>query len=393
MPCLCTRGGFVGVVRMNGDEERTICIISSVEEPSLAGVVPVRDMVRILLHTHGHVLLATSSGLVAALEGTPGLEVHAIDRASGGLPARLARYLLSQLRNARIMVSHWNEVDDWLFFVGGDTQTLPAVLAKISGRPAYQLFGAASKRTFRSYGASPLMVAMLSMASRLNCALADRIVVYSKSGIKDYGLEPFAHKTAVRSRHIVDDEQFRPQARIGDRPLEIGYMARLAPEKGILEFVESLPGILEGEPDCGVRIMGTGELEPRVKGMLGEMGLEERVELSGWAPHGEMPRHLNSIRLLIIPSHTEGLPNVMLEAMACGTAVLASDVGAVPEVIRDGETGYLMRGNGPATIAARALEALRDPRLEEVAAAGGDLVRREYRFEVQAEKWRSLFQD
>ncbi len=381
------------VLGMSAEGARSICIISSVEEPSLAGVVPVRDMVRILLRTHGHVVLVTSSGLLGAMEGGPGLEVHAVDRASGSLPARLARFLRAQLRNSAVMLSRWDEVDDWLFFVGGDTQTLPALLAKISGRPTYQLFGAASKRTFRSYGASPLLVSLLSVASRLNCAMADRIVVYSESGIRDYGLEPFAHKTLVRPRHIVDDELFRPHAGMEDRPLAIGYMARLAPEKGILEFVESLPRILEEEPGCAVRIIGTGQLEPRVRAMIMEMGLEGRVELSGWAPHAEMPGHLNSIRLLVIPSHTEGLPNAMLEALACGTAVLASDVGAVPDVISDGETGYLMRGNDPSTIAARALEALRDPRLQEVADAGREMVRREYRFEVQVEKWHSLFQE
>ena len=92
-------------------------------------------------------------------------------------------------------------------------------------------------------------------------------------------------------------------------------------------------------------------------------------------------RYLNHLRIFVLPSYTEGLANIMLEAMACGTPVLATPVGAVPDVIVDGKTGFIMENSSPECIAANVIRALEHPDLEGVSLRARALVEREYTFE------------
>ena len=98
-------------------------------------------------------------------------------------------------------------------------------------------------------------------------------------------------------------------------------------------------------------IGGSGPLFDEVKTYLKDAGISEFVDLLGWIHHDELPKYLCSLRLLIIPSFTEGLPNIMLEAMASGTPVLATPVGAIPDIIIDKKTGFIMENNSPPCIA------------------------------------------
>ena len=79
--------------------------------------------------------------------------------------------------------------------------------------------------------------------------------------------------------------------------------------------------------------------------------------------------------------------------MACGTPVLATLIGAIPDVIRDGETGFIMEDNSPDCIARNVIRALNDPDLEGVAERGRRFVEVEYTFEKVVERWREILRD
>ena len=73
-------------------------------------------------------------------------------------------------------------------------------------------------------------------------------------------------------------------------------------------------------------------MESKVKEYLSQEELKGKAHFTGWIPHDELPKYLNELRLLVLHSSTEGLPNIVLEAMACGCPVLASDKTSLPEV-------------------------------------------------------------
>ena len=86
----------------------------------------------------------------------------------------------------------------------------------------------------------------------------------------------------------------------------------------------------------------------------------------------------------------EGVPNIVLEAMACGTPVLATPVGGIPDVIKDGDTGFIMEDNSPECIATNTVRALSHPDLEAITAKARALVDEKYAYEVVVENYRKI---
>ena len=115
---------------------------------------------------------------------------------------------------------------------------------------------------------------------------------------------------------------------------------------------------------------------------------DNKFTFVGWIPHDELPKYLNQLKLLVLPSYTEGLPNIMLEAMACGTPVLATPVGAIPEVIKDEETGFILKNNSPECIAENVMRALEHPNLGEIVNNARNLIERKYTYEAAVERYR-----
>ena len=109
-----------------------------------------------------------------------------------------------------------------------------------------------------------------------------------------------------------------------------------------------------------------------------------------WIPHDKLPDYMNELKLVVLPAYAEGLPNIMLEAMACGTPVLATPVGAIPDVIKDGETGFIMEDNSPECIAENVVWALKHPDLGLIVENARVLVGREFTYEAAVKRYRMI---
>jgi glycosyltransferase involved in cell wall biosynthesis len=227
----------------------------------------------------------------------------------------------------------------------------------------------------------------------LSYKIADKIVLYSPNLIQEWELHKYADKILIAHEHFIHFDIFTPTTSLSRRPLLIGYIGRLSEEKGVRSFVESLPAIINHRKDLRVLIGGNGPLKEVIDAFLREKKLTDHVKIAGWISHDHLPDYLNMLHLLVIPSFTEGLPNIMLEAMACGTPVAATSVGAIPDSIKEGETGFIMENNSPDCISANVIRALEDPDREKIAMNAKEMVEKEFSFENTVRQWKRILNE
>jgi glycosyltransferase involved in cell wall biosynthesis len=176
----------------------------------------------------------------------------------------------------------------------------------------------------------------------------------------------------------------RPPSRV------IVAAGRLSPEKGFDVLIEAAASVLAADPAAGIVIFGEGPLRPELERQVRDRGLAGRVVLPGF--RSDLDALLAAADVVTLPSFTEGLPNVALEASAAGIPVVATAVGGTPEVIAAGDTGFLVPPGRPDELAASLARLLRDPRLcAALGAAGRGRMQRLFTFDAQAAAYLDLF--
>ena len=160
------------------------------------------------------------------------------------------------------------------------------------------------------------------------------------------------------------------------RPL-VTCLARHDPVKGVDVLVEAFPAVLEAVPGAGLQLVGAGSTHAEVVARIAELGIGHAVDVAGFQP--SPAPYLAAADLVVLPSRREGLPVSALEAFAIGKTMVATAVGGTPDVVRDGETGWLVPPEQPAAMAHAIVEALRDPaERARRAERAGALVERSY---------------
>jgi glycosyltransferase involved in cell wall biosynthesis len=176
------------------------------------------------------------------------------------------------------------------------------------------------------------------------CARADGIITVSaalRDGLAAIGVPP---ERVTVLRNGVDLKQFRPldreatRRRLGLTGKVLISVGHLIARKGHDLIVAAMPSL----PGFTLLIAGEGEERPKLERMIAELGLGDRVRLLGSRPHAELPELYGAADALILASSREGWANVLLEAMACGTPAIASDIWGNPEVVAKPEAGILM---------------------------------------------------
>ncbi|NQT14976.1 MAG: glycosyltransferase, partial [Planctomycetes bacterium] len=228
----------------------------------------------------------------------------------------------------------------------------------------------------------------------------DRVVCVSEAqAAKVRGVGVRTDKILV-IRNAVDTGRFAPpQTEYRDRlqglfaePRRwiVGAAGRLSPEKGFDVLVEAAAEVLAGNPLVGFVLFGEGALRDRLASRIREAGLEGRFVLAGF--RSDLDMYLSNLDVAVLPSFTEGLPNVVLEAFAAGVPVVATDVGGTSEVVEEGSNGHLVRPGDPAALAQRVTDLLADGRTRREM---GDNARRRveeaFSFRSQASEYGQLF--
>ncbi|MFG1674818.1 glycosyltransferase family 4 protein [Micromonospora sp. NPDC049282] len=195
----------------------------------------------------------------------------------------------------------------------------------------------------------------------------------------------------------VDGERVRLRLGLADRPVVV-CVSRLVPRKGQDTLIRALPEIRRRVPDAALLVVGGGPYRATLQKLARQAGVERDVVFTGSVPSAELPAHYAAGDVYAMPCRTrnrgldvEGLGIVYLEASATGLPVVAGDSGGAPDAVREGETGYVVRGRDTAQLADRVATLLADRDLaRQFGAAGRAWVEREWRWETQAERMAAL---
>lgn len=138
----------------------------------------------------------------------------------------------------------------------------------------------------------------------------------------------------------------------------VGNVAALVPHKGQRDLIAAAAKVVRAVPDARFVILGEGELRPALEQQVKDLGLERHVFLPGFRPDALSLQ--KSFGIFVMSSLTEGLGSAMLDAMACGTPVVGTFAGGIPEAVEDGRTGLLVRPHHPDELAAAIVRLLKD---------------------------------
>ncbi len=178
-----------------------------------------------------------------------------------------------------------------------------------------------------------------------------------------------AHQITVVPNAIALPETPLPRLCAGQRPPMIGYIGRLSEEKGVRYFVESLPLIRQAVPALQAIVVGDGPEHGLIRSLAQKLGLDPDQLLLGSCD--DVLALMSKLDLVVVPSVAESFSLVALEAMHLGLPVVATRVGGLVDLVRDGETGRLVEPRNPVALATAVIELLDDPALMAVMGARG----------------------
>lgn len=193
-------------------------------------------------------------------------------------------------------------------------------------------------------------------------------------------------------RCTVDEEWFvsaRPVLESASRFVAVG---RLSAQKGQMLLLEAFGEAVSRGVQADLVLVGDGELRAPLEARIEELGLRGRVAITGWATGEDVRKALLESRALVLPSFAEGLPMVLMEAMALQRPVIASLVAGVPELVRDGHDGWLIVAGDRNQLVEALMAAMQTSaeRLSEMGRSGQGRVRALHSTDIEVRKLDAL---
>jgi glycosyltransferase involved in cell wall biosynthesis len=305
----------------------------------------------------------------ARLEASPFIQRRRYDLIEG---VRLLREQVVRHRPDLVVTMGYkaNVIASWL----NDVPTMATVRGWTAEDPKVRLFEWLERRTLRRHEAVMVVSKALRDAVIREGVTAER--VFWVPNAMDVGELPPA-----RSRSEICGE-------LGieaDRPL-LGAVGRLSPEKGHRVLLGAFAELRRTVTGAHLVLVGDGPEESSLRELTRRLSLVEHVSFLGLRPDGQ--EIIGALDVLALPSFTEGMPNVLLEAFAYGTPVVATAVGGVPDMIASGRSGWLVPPGDPVALSAALREAVADVREREARATSArEALAKNFTVEKQAEAW------
>ena len=179
------------------------------------------------------------------------------------------------------------------------------------------------------------------------------------SGVSTEDSQLTAHSSQSQSSSsLSSSSQKEPSA-----PFVLGVVSRLEPIKGMDLVVPTFAEVLKAYPETQLLVVGDGTLRASMEEQAAQLGCADHIRFVGRQPQEELSQWYSQMDIVLMPSRSEGFGLTAIEAMAHGCVMVASDVGGLPEVVRDGICGLLHRTEDVADMAAKISTLIGDPAL------------------------------
>jgi len=172
----------------------------------------------------------------------------------------------------------------------------------------------------------------------------------------------------------------------------IMFVGTLRPVKGVKYLIEAMKILIDKSKNSRLFIVGDGEERKYLENLVKELVLEKYVTFIGKVPNEKIPEYMTASDVFILPSLSEGFPVTVVEAMASGLPIIATDVRGLPEIIKDGENGFLVEPKNLEQIVDKVLLLLEDDELREGISRNNKGKAKEYSWEAVIEKLERVYE-
>lgn len=185
------------------------------------------------------------------------------------------------------------------------------------------------------------------------------------------------------------DMSFQP---IPDRR-QLVCVGRLCEQKGQLLLIEAAHRLIQEGLDFKLVLVGDGSLREEIETRITGMGIQDKIEITGWASNVQVQKHLLNSRAIVLPSFAEGLPVVIMEALALGRPVISTYIAGIPELVEPEVCGWLVSAGALETLVNTMRNALQTPieKLEAMGKVGMKRVAQHHDVNQEAFKLAQLF--
>lgn len=194
--------------------------------------------------------------------------------------------------------------------------------------------------------------------------------------------------------HCGLDEQFfdRQPTPVPDNN-QLVCVGRLSEQKGQLVLLEAANQLVKEGIDFKLTLVGDGSFRPQVEKTISDFELQNHVEITGWVTNDQVSQHIQNSRAMILASFAEGLPVVMMEALALGRPVVGTYIAGTPELIEHKVSGWLVSAGAVNELADTMREVLQLPveQLQQMTQTGIDKVKQQHNVAIEAQKLADLW--
>lgn len=247
----------------------------------------------------------------------------------------------------------------------------------------------------------PLISKFFLLTERLMARITDRMVSLTQAEKNDYVALSISSPEKVTTIHSgVDVDRFMNiQVNIAEKKRELGLNSKglmvgtvgwLLSIKGPMHLLKAMPYVWENHPETSLIFVGKGDLEKGLKEEARRMGVSDKVIFLGW--RDDIPEIMQVLDVFVLPSLNEGMGRVLVEAMAAGKPVVASSVGGILDLVKEGQNGFLAEPGDEKGLAIAIRKLLDDKKMRDEMGERGREMATKFSVEKMVEKIDVLYE-